>query len=342
MRKWWGDTVKKIQRKGNERLTFMLIRHNHANIFNLQLTKYGIFITFLAVMVIVFSSALANLLESGMKGEVSELHDVNRAVYNEREQYMTSFHRLWENQTQLRKELSEVMVSTELAPDIEQRLYSDDLQYLRAQGRISTELTQQKNQSPKSDLTTFQMINTLGKGLRPETEAVIKYDEIVINFKKLHLELKQNIQVLHQLNSFLRERNSVQNNLPYHWPMAGGHFTSFFGPRLSPFGYTRDFHAGIDLAGEVGTPIYAAAEGRVLMGGYFGGYGVAAKIQHRYGFITLYAHMSTVYVRSGQMVSKGQLIGRVGATGRVTGPHLHYEIHLYNRPIDPLPYLTSG
>ena len=168
-----------------------------------------------------------------------------------------------------------------------------------------------------------------------------QYGNQVTAYVQLSLETRQLINIMENLNKFLSESYEVQQSLPYFWPMKGGHFTSFYGPRLSPFGYSRDFHAGIDLAEAVGTELYAAADGRIILASYNGGYGRMVKIQHRFGFRTYYAHMSRVYVRTGQSVKKGQLIGRVGATGRVTGPHLHYEVRVGDRHIDPLPFLTS-
>ncbi|MCB1201100.1 MAG: M23 family metallopeptidase [Leptospiraceae bacterium] len=347
IREDWKQFVKKIRKKGNERLTFMIIPHNKATIFNVQLTKFNIFISFVAFAIVVGSSALASQLQQSMKGEVTELYDVNRAVYNEREQYVNGYHAMWARQVQVKDYLSALMSEAELENQIDKRLFKDDEQYNRAVEKLNleildAELKNKVNLTENSENSTLQVLNSLGQTLSSADAESLKYGDMVINFKKLHLELLQNIAMANELHNFLKERQNVQDSLPYFWPMGGGHFTSFYGPRLSPFGYARDFHSGIDLADEVGTPIYAAADGMVVSSGYFGGYGTAAKLQHRYGFVTLYAHMSALYVRSGQPVKKGQLIGRVGATGRVTGPHLHYEIRIYDRPIDPLPYLTSG
>jgi murein DD-endopeptidase MepM/ murein hydrolase activator NlpD len=101
-------------------------------------------------------------------------------------------------------------------------------------------------------------------------------------------------------------------------------------------------HAGIDLAGPVGTPIYATADGTVLRSGWNnGGYGNLIEIDHGRGITTLYAHLSGMTVRQGEQVTRGQMIGRMGSTGRSTGSHLHYEVRIDNRPVNPIPFMRS-
>ena len=101
-------------------------------------------------------------------------------------------------------------------------------------------------------------------------------------------------------------------------------------------------HAGIDLAGPVGTPIHATADGIVVRAGWnSGGYGNLVEIDHGRGIITRYGHMSSMSVKSGARVSRGQVIGRMGSTGRSTGSHLHYEVRIDDRPVNPIPFMRS-
>ena len=123
-----------------------------------------------------------------------------------------------------------------------------------------------------------------------------------------------------------------------------GTLTSRFGNRLDPYYHVWQLHPGIDLAAPPGTPIYAAAAGRVTQAGWFGGYGNYTCIAHgtvdgQPGVSTCYGHQSRILVSPGQQVSAGQLIGLVGSTGASTGPHLHFEVRLDGRPVDPLPWL---
>ncbi len=118
-------------------------------------------------------------------------------------------------------------------------------------------------------------------------------------------------------------------------PVDGARQTSGFGFRLHPIlGYSR-LHQGVDFASPSGTPIQAAGAGVVTFAGWHGGHGKTVKIQHQNGLQTLYGHMSAINVSVGQRVAQGQNIGAVGSTGLSTGPHLHYEIHLAGRPVNP-------
>jgi murein DD-endopeptidase MepM/ murein hydrolase activator NlpD len=121
-----------------------------------------------------------------------------------------------------------------------------------------------------------------------------------------------------------------------------GRVTSGFGTRFHPIlGYQR-FHAGVDLAATYGSPIAAAADGRVVSAGWHGGYGQLVAVVHGGGIETLYGHMSRIAARPGEMVRQGQVIGYVGSTGLSTGPHLHYEVLKNGRPVNPMSVKLAG
>ena len=123
---------------------------------------------------------------------------------------------------------------------------------------------------------------------------------------------------------------------------ASVEFTSGFGVRSDPFRYSAAMHPGIDLAGHYGTPIYATADGTVLRAGWnSGGYGNLVEIDHGRGITTRYGHMSAILVSAGQHVTRGQQIGRMGSTGRSTGNHLHYEVRIDGRAVNPIPFMKS-
>ena len=119
-------------------------------------------------------------------------------------------------------------------------------------------------------------------------------------------------------------------------------FESPFGVRSDPFGRGRAMHAGIDLAGPVGTPIYATADGTVARSGWnSGGYGNLVELDHGRGITTRYGHMSKIVAAAGSRVTRGQLIGYMGSTGRSTGSHLHYEVRIDGRAVNPIPFMKS-
>lgn len=134
---------------------------------------------------------------------------------------------------------------------------------------------------------------------------------------------------LNKTLDFLIARETSYKKIPLGWPIRTGRVTSPFGRRVSPFGYSIDFHAGTDFAAPPGTPIYATAGGLVTYSGTRrDGYGYQVRVEHEYGFVTLYAHCSRVLVKIDQVVKRGDPIALLGMTGAATGPHVHYEIRL--------------
>jgi murein DD-endopeptidase MepM/ murein hydrolase activator NlpD len=123
-------------------------------------------------------------------------------------------------------------------------------------------------------------------------------------------------------------------------PSAAGFIWPVNGPVTSPFGWRWGrMHEGIDIGVGYGTPIHAAASGRVIYAGWMSGYGNLVAIDHGRGISTAYGHQSQITVSVGQIVSQGQTIGYVGCTGHCFGPHLHFEVRINGSPVDPLGYL---
>lgn len=119
-------------------------------------------------------------------------------------------------------------------------------------------------------------------------------------------------------------------------PAYAAEIASPYGWRLSPW---PEFHKGVDLSADYGNPVRASAAGTVVAAGWDGGYGLKVDIDHGNGYHTWYAHLSRIDVRAGEYVRKAQPIAAVGSTGESTGPHLHYQIMLDGKPVDPEPYL---
>lgn len=124
----------------------------------------------------------------------------------------------------------------------------------------------------------------------------------------------------------------------FQWPVSGT-ITSPFGWRSNPFGGAPEFHQGLDIAAPTGTTITAAAGGTVLLAQWYGGYGNYILIDDGGGYSTGYGHLSAIYVSVGQQIKQGQAIGAVGCTGECTGPHVHFEIRVNGKPVDPAPRL---
>jgi len=131
------------------------------------------------------------------------------------------------------------------------------------------------------------------------------------------------------------------DKLPTYFPLSKDGFyrvSSAYGLRKHPILKTNKFHSGLDLAAKKGSPIYASANGKIIVSTYSKGYGNYVIIDHNSGYKTLYGHMSKTNVKKNQIVKQGNIIGYVGSTGRSTGPHLHYEIIKSGKKIDPFSY----
>lgn len=157
---------------------------------------------------------------------------------------------------------------------------------------------------------------------------------------RLNVEAKSQESRLHELHATLENQKSILAATPSLWPVRG-YISSRFGDRESPFDTAiNEFHEGLDISAPLGSPILASAEGVVTIAGRYADLGNCVTIDHGYGFVSRYGHMSEITVHAGQRVKAGQKIGRVGSTGRSTGPHLHYEVAVNGAKVDPLRYLN--
>jgi len=139
----------------------------------------------------------------------------------------------------------------------------------------------------------------------------------------------------------VERREALSAATPSIWP-AHGWLTSTFGGRSDPFTGEPGFHQGLDISTEKGQPVFATADGTIESASYTGDYGNLIVVQHGFGLVTRYGHLSAFHVKPGQAVKRGDVIGYVGATGRATGAHLHYEITANGRLINPLQLLTES
>lgn len=144
---------------------------------------------------------------------------------------------------------------------------------------------------------------------------------------------------LASVKSSVETQQALARSTPSIWPLAGW-LSSGYGNRRDPFDGTNDFHPGLDIAASKGTPIRATADGTIKMAAFNGNYGNAVLIEHSSWISTRYGHLSRFAVREGQSVRRGDVVGYVGATGRATSSHLHYEILLNGQPINPLRLLA--
>lgn len=164
----------------------------------------------------------------------------------------------------------------------------------------------------------------------------VRLDPKIGPFEAAVVRLQPRIQAVERLRT-------VVTALPLHRPMGvDAEQTSSFGHRLDPFTRSLAMHAGIDFRAEHGTPVRASGAGRVVTAEYSGGYGNMVEIDHGHALTTRFAHLSQINVSEGQHIAAGSIIGRVGSTGRSTGPHLHYETRIDGDAVDPQRFLRAG
>jgi len=178
-----------------------------------------------------------------------------------------------------------------------------------------------------------QMQAAMGTAMGGPFEAIMGHDDGAIDprFERLGLSLTR-MAVLER----------ALDGIPQIVPASLPSITSAFGYRRDPFNGRGAMHAGIDFKGALGSPIVAAADGRVTHAGPRGGYGNAVEVTHGNGMMTRYAHLSRIDVRAGQLVAAGTTLGGLGSTGRSTGPHLHFEVRINDRAVNPRPFLEAA
>lgn len=145
---------------------------------------------------------------------------------------------------------------------------------------------------------------------------------------------------LQSVRTNVEKRNALAAATPSIWP-AQGWLTSGMGLRTDPLTGDADYHSGLDIAGDKGQPVYATAAGVVTQAGYSNGYGNLIVVDHGFGLETRYGHLSAFMVHTGDHVKRGEMIAKLGSTGRTTGPHLHYEVMANGRLLNPLQLLTQ-
>ncbi|MEO8674613.1 MAG: M23 family metallopeptidase [Casimicrobiaceae bacterium] len=158
---------------------------------------------------------------------------------------------------------------------------------------------------------------------------------------KLARQVDERSDQLGVLEALLVQTSANRKFLPTLTPIVDGWYSSNFGYRIDPFTGGKSFHEGIDFPANVGTPIVAAASGKVVYAGYHAEYGKIIEIDHGNGLLSRYAHASQISVNEGDLVVRGQRLGFVGSTGRSTGPHLHFEVRLNGVPQNPARFLES-
>ncbi len=177
------------------------------------------------------------------------------------------------------------------------------------------------------------MNNPVDYGVSDETVRAL-----VAQLDQLERSVKLQLSSYAEIEERMKSRVDLLAHTPSIRPVNGGYISSHFGMRTDPINKRRAFHYGVDISIERGVPVKATADGRVVFAQRTPGLGNLVVIDHGYGFKTAYGHLSSIYVVKGQTVTREQKIGTTGATGRSTAPHLHYEVHVNGKPVNPIDF----
>ena len=168
-----------------------------------------------------------------------------------------------------------------------------------------------------------------------------KINNIEMDISELARKVRLEKESYAAIYNTIKDNSQKLTSIPSIRPLNGGYLNTGIGYRNDPFTGEKRFHHGLDISANTGTIVYATANGKVVSAGTMGNYGKTIKINHGYGYHTFYAHLHEISVEKGQKISRGDIIGQVGNTGRSTASHLHYEVHFLGTPQDPEHYFLA-
>jgi len=312
LKRWIIYSYKRFIQKGSEKLTVMLIPHSEKKIFNFQISIFTISFLILILSGVIVTFFISTSRYTLIKKEVEELENTQQG----------NIHALKMFQEEISRLENSVMEYKNNIKDIIKLLGANQSENIFGLGGPETEI---------KNITEIMGIDEKG-GYESELESI----------KRINADIAASRRVLQNFKKFLAAREEIIQKIPNNWPIIGGGFiTSPFGMRRSPFTGKWAMHQGVDISWWPGAPVRASADGVVVFSGMKGGYGRTVQIQHEYGFQTLYAHMSSIVAYEGKKVKKGEIIGFLGRTGRTTGFHLHYEIRIGTKAVDPMVFMTT-
>ena len=314
--------------KDNEKrcFTIMIVPHSEEATYSLRLPLYAVQAAVaLLVLAVAGLGALgfAYLKAAAQAQEAQALREVNRAQQEEIDALAIETERMME----------QIYAIDELVDMVTERLELDP-------NTLNEELHNSYERNPNNHYP--QTVNAAGNNSetvrlyssRSSTGGVL--DRAVGNLTVLQSVVPEKVIALDTVGEYVEKADAK----PSIWP-ARGRFASGFGVRRIPYASGYQFHMGVDLIGAHGSAIWAAAPGEVIFVGYRGSYGNMVIIDHGHDYETLYAHLSDFAVNVGEEVERGQVVGYMGASGRTTGTHLHYEVHRKGTPVNPANYMKK-
>lgn len=308
--------MRKKIKKEKKAFTLMLIPHSEGKVRQITISRSGFFLILLGVAVFfaLLSSSINDYRQ--VRSKEARLHKLER-VNKAQEEKILSLVQEIEGFSEKMEELKEL---------------EDKLRILAGVGGGSeTEEEKLGKGGPENYLLLEKEIE-LDKGRSLSTNLIGKIEKNVVFLKN---EIKRREKSLGELEEVVREKIDLFASTPNIFPVQGW-ISSGYGWRRNPFTGKKEFHQAIDIVAPWGTEIKAAARGKVIFAEWKGAYGLMVRINDGHGYYTVYGHLSHILVKKGQWVEKGDIIGRIGSSGRSTGPHLHFEVWLDGKTVNPL------
>lgn len=328
-----------------KKFTFMVIPDANSSVMRFQLSSIILVIGLVFTLLILASAITAFILYQGNRTQIGQLEHQLSAFVGEYEQIIEGKN---ENINILQTEVAGL---SEQAKNISNHM--DDISELEAQLKELVGLesgnppkTTEDNPTSMIKLSSASQLSmdggTGGEELPVTNEDIsLLVDQTQNDFITIGEKLKHLKPDLELTKEAVLKRQKLLKVTPTIWPTDSRKLTSVFGIRKDPFTRRATFHAGLDISGNTGDPIYAAADGVVVSADRSSSHGNNIWISHSNGIRTHYSHLSKLLTQAGVKVSKGDIIGELGSTGRSTGPHLHYEVSKNGTNIDPRPYLKA-
>jgi murein DD-endopeptidase MepM/ murein hydrolase activator NlpD len=293
-----------IKKRGNERLTIMVIPHSEKKIVNLHVTLFTLTGIIASLILILTLTSILIINHTSTIKEVSRLKMYGSNSKIQIAKYKEEVNKLYDIFQRLKPELSYLY---SLTP-------GNRADTLWAKGGVSENIdVEQEQPSPPIE---------------------------ILNIEEMVQDLETAKDVLKDIKKFMRERRKVIENTPSMWPVDG-FVIARYGIRTSPYTFQKEFHEGVDIASFPGAPIKVTAPGVVESVRWDSQLGLTVSVKHKYGFVTAYSHCQRVTVEEGQKVTKGEVIGYVGKTGNATRHICFYQIQIGTEFVDPLPYLNK-
>jgi len=301
--------------KRKEYFTFMFLPGPHAQARILCLSKSAIKSVLLSLAGVLVLSACLLYHYNDVKGQVEELQAKREELMQQKAQVQYFALNLLDYKRQMF-----------LARDLDTKLRRSERLGSRDKAQLLLGIGGR-------DELGFQNLAAIGE--KKQDAALKEMHQELTQLQGAALKEETSLQALIE---YFEDKRSLYASTPEGWPVRGW-VTSPFGNRISPITGKPQFHEGMDIATQIGTPVHAPADGVVVKAGFEAGYGNMVELSHGYGLKTVFGHNSRLNVKPGQHVKRGDIISYSGNTGSSTGPHVHYEVRVNNLPVNPVHYL---